>query len=344
MLEKRKRNIIIFSLCGVLLLMTIGYAAFNTLLTINGTTSITSNWDIKITNITSKDIVGDASDVESQVVDDLSATFKVSLVSPGDSITYDVTVENDGTFDAYLSKITINKKDNPAIIFESSGLKEYDELSPQESKVLTIKVTYNPDTTEDPEDKSADFKIELDFNQDMKATPEISYRCPGGYSASGGSGPSLRCTRTKEASPVLKCPSNYKQSGNICYNPSDTKVASGSVECYWCSSCQPYEGLSPGSYACGTYTPPNCGSGYVSTGSAASSTRMCGAYVCSIGRISCAATVNSDSYWQCPQGYTSSGSGQNMKCSTTETTSPQQYTTYTCPDGYRLEEEKCYKE
>ena len=71
MSKQKKRNIIIYSLCAVLLLMTAGYAAFNTLLNINGTTSITSNWDIKITSITSKDIVGKASDEDSQVVDDL---------------------------------------------------------------------------------------------------------------------------------------------------------------------------------------------------------------------------------------------------------------------------------
>ena len=44
--SKRKRNIIIFSLVGVLLCMAIGYAAFQTQLKVTGTTKVTSNWDI----------------------------------------------------------------------------------------------------------------------------------------------------------------------------------------------------------------------------------------------------------------------------------------------------------
>ena len=51
--SKKKRNIIIVSLIGVLLCMVVGYAAFNTELKISGTSKVTSNWDIEITNVTS---------------------------------------------------------------------------------------------------------------------------------------------------------------------------------------------------------------------------------------------------------------------------------------------------
>ena len=143
MSDKRKRNVIIYSLCGVLLLMTVGYAAFNTLLTINGTTSISSNWDIRITGITSEDIVGGASDAESSVVDNLTANFKANLVSPGDSITYYVTVENKGNINAELAGIKMSKNDNSAITFETSGLTTGDALNAGDKAVLKIKVTYN---------------------------------------------------------------------------------------------------------------------------------------------------------------------------------------------------------
>ncbi len=58
--SKRKRNIIIFSLVGVLLCMVVGYAAFQTRLEIKGTSKVTSNWDIRITNVTDGTSTGQA--------------------------------------------------------------------------------------------------------------------------------------------------------------------------------------------------------------------------------------------------------------------------------------------
>ncbi len=177
MSERRKRNIIIISLCGVLLLMTIGYATFNTLLNINGTTSITSNWDIKITEITNKDIVGKATDEESQVVDDLSATFKVNLVSPGDSITYEITVENNGNIDAELEKINVNRKINQAINITYEGIEAGEVLSAGEDDVLTVKVEYDKNVTSQPSSTEVTFEMVLEYVEEgtsNEPTTEIS--------------------------------------------------------------------------------------------------------------------------------------------------------------------------
>lgn len=56
MCKQNKRNIIIGSLCVIVLLMAVGYAAFQTVLNIQGTSNITSSWDINVTNIVSKNI------------------------------------------------------------------------------------------------------------------------------------------------------------------------------------------------------------------------------------------------------------------------------------------------
>ena len=58
--SKRKRNLIIFSLVGVLLCMAIGYAAFQTQLKVTGSSTVTSNWDIEITNVTAGTPTGSA--------------------------------------------------------------------------------------------------------------------------------------------------------------------------------------------------------------------------------------------------------------------------------------------
>jgi len=177
MSHKKKRNIIIATLCGVLLLMIVGYAAFQSVLKIKGTTTINSNWNVHITNVEEGTITGMAStslykegDKEGQKImeyEDLTATFSADLQSPGDSIEYVITVSNDGSLNAKLDKITISDPDNDAITFETSGLKETDIISANDSKTLTVKVTFK-DIKEgqgQPTNKIGTIKVTLDFSQ-----------------------------------------------------------------------------------------------------------------------------------------------------------------------------------
>ncbi len=164
--------------------MVVGYAAFATQLNINGTTSITSNWDIKITNITSKGIVGDATDEESQVVDDLTASFKVNLVSPGDSIMYDITVKNNGNINAELEKININKQTSSAINITYEGIEAGEILNSSDSITFTVKVEYNPNITSQPKDTTSTFEMTLDYVEAGKAG-EIGTSTTGTFTMGG---------------------------------------------------------------------------------------------------------------------------------------------------------------
>ena len=165
MSRTKKNNIVLGVLCAVVLLMVVGYAAFSTILNINGTSAITSNWNVKITNITSKDIVGGASNASTPSYTDLTATFSVNLISPGDSITYDVTVTNAGTIDAELDKITISDSNNPAIIFSTSGLSEGSILTAGNSEVLTVTVTYSSGVSSQPSLNTSSLTVTLDYVQ-----------------------------------------------------------------------------------------------------------------------------------------------------------------------------------
>jgi len=165
MTERRKRNIVIGALCGVLLLMVVGYAAFSSILNIKGTTNISSNWDIRITNVESKNIVGSASNAEDPTWDHLTATFKTNLEVPGDSIEYDVTVENKGTLNAKLDKINMTASNNPAIKFTATGLTEGEKLNAGSSAILTVKVEYLTGVEVDNENLSANLTVTLDYVQ-----------------------------------------------------------------------------------------------------------------------------------------------------------------------------------
>ena len=162
----RQRNYIILGLCSILLVMAAGYAAFRTQLTINGTSNITSDWKVLITDIQSKTLSGAATDAETPSHTETTATFKTNLVSPGDSMQYDITVENRGDIDAVLESIDVKASENEAILFETSGIKIGDKLLPEESDVLTVVVTYNPEVTNQPDNLNSEVTVTLNYVQD----------------------------------------------------------------------------------------------------------------------------------------------------------------------------------
>ena len=179
----RQRNYIILGLCSILLVMAAGYAAFRTQLTINGTSNITSDWKVLITDIQSKILSGAATDAEIPSHTETTATFKTSLVSPGDSMQYDITVENRGDIDAVLESIDVKTSENEAILFETSGIKRGDKLLPEESDVLTVVVTYNPEVTDQPENLNSEITVTLNYVQDDGSIlPEPEGESIGGIS------------------------------------------------------------------------------------------------------------------------------------------------------------------
>ena len=152
-------------LCAVLLIMAVGYAAFQSQLKITGTSNIGSNFLVRITGIQSNVQSGSASNAIEPSYTDTTATFKTNLVSPGDSMKYDITVANEGNIDAVLNSIKVNNSNNEAITFETSGIEEGDELKASETDILTVIVTYNPSITSQPENTTATITVTLDYGQ-----------------------------------------------------------------------------------------------------------------------------------------------------------------------------------
>ena len=165
MSKSKKRNIIIGSLCAIVLLMAVGYAAFQTVLNIEGTSNITSSWDIKITNVTSKNIKGTASNNGDPSFENLSATFKTNLQAPGDSIEYDITVTNNGNLNAKLDKYKLTDTNNEAIKFTQTGLTNGEVLTAGSTKTFTVKVEYLSIVSEQPSKVTSSLTITLDYSQ-----------------------------------------------------------------------------------------------------------------------------------------------------------------------------------
>ena len=122
-----QRNYIIIALCLILVVMGVGYAAFSSLLTINGTANISNSWNIEITNIRGVNLSSvennGAYDKEEPTVgnDKVSATFHTGLISPGDTRIYEVEVTNKGSVDADITSV-FNNTLSDSIYFSYDGV------------------------------------------------------------------------------------------------------------------------------------------------------------------------------------------------------------------------------
>ena len=161
---KKKYFIAVF-LIAIICILSIGYAVFKSELTITSSANITSNWDIEITSINVKSISGHATKAIEPVISGTTATFKTNLESPGDSMTYEVTVANEGNISARLDQMTVTDANNPAILFQINGISENDVLGEHSNTTFDVVVTYNPDVESQPANTTSTLNIALDYVQ-----------------------------------------------------------------------------------------------------------------------------------------------------------------------------------
>lgn len=147
---KNTKIIIIVTLIIVLLAMAVGYSAFSTQLSLNGSAEIVGVWDVKITNI-SVQSASKTSDPGSPQFTNTTATFDAKLEKPTDTITYLITIKNEGTTDAKLNSITLTADEehgSPAIIY--SNTTPANELKAGQETSFTVSVSYDEDYLEVP--------------------------------------------------------------------------------------------------------------------------------------------------------------------------------------------------
>ncbi len=163
--ERNKRNKIIIALVAVVFLMSVGYAAFQTGLKINGTSNIASLWDIRITNVSSGTKTGSGETAKTPTWNNLTASMEANLYEKGDAVEYEVTVENKGTFDAKLEDISFGGGGNDAIKITSSGYTKGEKLFKNSSQKIKVKVEYNPAFVGTPTNNTNEVTINLNYGQ-----------------------------------------------------------------------------------------------------------------------------------------------------------------------------------
>lgn len=175
--ERKSKNIVIGLLCAVIVLMGIGFASIFSDLEIKGGTSLSNTWNVQITNIEAVDTKGKANP-GTPTRTATTANFNATLEEPGDAVTYEVTVTNNGSINAVLT--TINKVfdnlDTDAIEYTLSEQNPVinAKLASGETHTFTVTATYKStaigENAPTEQEKTKAFSLQLKYEQDLTTT------------------------------------------------------------------------------------------------------------------------------------------------------------------------------
>ena len=172
--KNKYKNTVIAILLGCILTMAVGYSLLQKRLDISGTSSVTSIYDVRFTNIKSTPSNDNVTDAFVPRYTNTTASFSTNLVSPGDYMTYEITVSNLGTLDAIVNLINISDAESDAIEFTYYGIKNGDILKAKESKIITVIVKYKHTVTSQPDYVNLESSFKVNFKQfDMSSLNEV---------------------------------------------------------------------------------------------------------------------------------------------------------------------------
>ena len=169
MKDRKKRNIIIGSLCCLLVFMGIGYAMLSQALNIGGGANLSGEWKIYIDSITEiatgNTTSGKSLYAEVDTTNKTSAYFEVDLRKPGDYVEYKVVVKNEGNIDATLRELeTYSNFEHPDVKF-SHTLEQGSVLRGGETKEFNVKVEFLKSATTIPDSNYLDYTIYMIYEQ-----------------------------------------------------------------------------------------------------------------------------------------------------------------------------------
>ena len=174
---KKFSNNLLGALIGLLIIcLTVGYAAINSKLNINGNTDINSNkWEIYFDNVVENNDSIQAIKTATIENDKTKVNFDIRLEEPGQYYEFNVDVVNKGTIDAMVDQVIKDgfTEDQKYLNFDvtyddGTALKKCDELKAGATKNLIVKVTYKKNVTEDmlPDtEQILDLGFEIDYIQ-----------------------------------------------------------------------------------------------------------------------------------------------------------------------------------
>ena len=160
--ERRTKALVIVVLLIVVAGLTVAFAALSTTLNINGTAYLdAAKWGIRFENLSSPTRVGKATTTGTAKIEETKAAeitgINVSLMAPGDKVTYTVDLVNKGTINAKIDNIektVLTSEQQRYLTFKVTDkngkeVSEGDILSAGETKKLTITIEFIKDLTKE---------------------------------------------------------------------------------------------------------------------------------------------------------------------------------------------------
>lgn len=149
---KDSKNLVIGLLCAVVCIMAVAYAAFSTTLTINGTATISSNWNVKITAIECEAtaVKGGQAAAVTKSFSNTTAQFNMTFNQPGDTGVCTVTITNAGSLNAKVDKISVVATDSVGatteeadnIRYSVSGIEQGTTLAASKTNTYVVNAQY----------------------------------------------------------------------------------------------------------------------------------------------------------------------------------------------------------
>ena len=215
--RRRKNNIVIGTLCAVLVLMGVGYAILSTTLNVGGTANIKGDFDIHFTRIEkSSSTITDTTllstmDNGTGITENTSnheGTFTAVLQKPTDYVIYDVVVANTGSIDGYLT-FTFGDTHNNCDYYKDFYSVEFirDDVDPDISTdILQPNATFTDTEVLENTTGTRTYKIKVTFKENATGFPDAT--------TNGAFECSLNLTYSQQAQS-----GGNSGSSEVCYTP-----------------------------------------------------------------------------------------------------------------------------
>ena len=166
MRRKNRKDVMIVALLSIMIFMTVGYSVLTSNIDDGGKITVQKNtWNVEFERVASIATSGEVI-AETPIFSNNKVTFDAKLNIPGDSISYDIIVANNGRLDAEVLEIIQLPKDTEKAIMQNlDGIEVGEILKAGEKRTISITVSYNEEVEPLDEGIEEQFSYTLKFNQ-----------------------------------------------------------------------------------------------------------------------------------------------------------------------------------
>lgn len=169
------RNLIAILICLFFVgSLSVGYAVLSQSLKVDGSISLRTKKDIRITNIGSFQSTNHGYDDYNPTYNENSITTHINLPELTSMVTYTVTIVNNSTLPMEVVNIETPIYNNNDMIYDLVGIKKQDIISANTTVTFTVTFKYAPELVALPENTKLGSNIKFSFIEHKEQTSEYS--------------------------------------------------------------------------------------------------------------------------------------------------------------------------